>query len=641
MKKLLALFLALTLVFSVSLSLTACGETACTEHVDENKDNKCDNCGKALTENPDKPDTDPNNPDNPDLPGNVTGEALANAIEAQLKAASSLKVDFDFSLLANEESWSYEFGKGDVLYENYVEGNAHASIVVSKTEDSFNAKVDVTYESRDDASAEFEKAENYTILYVVDGKAYIYNEELDAYLYEDIMQSSSLDMDGVNEIITTLQALLDGVKGPSEDEIAALKKEIGDFFVEFLNIKSGKGGLSVDLKPEIDKVLGYITAPGFASKTVEEVLNDVLATVNEDLTVDAILTETKTLLLLTVNEALAELDAYLTKNYETTLQGIYDSIVTDESFVTILNNYAKLEGATEDEFNEVLTQIQAVKIADLIKDAGIGDVVLYDLIESLVSGDGTVDGFYHDGECVDEDEDLYCDYCGYLMGELEDVIMPSAEEKVEELFASIEHILSLELEKFELQVLGTQFIDQLKKVAAAIKVNALNSKVDVEFSNGYNLSAINGESNVDIEVTSEYSTDKTDKFVIKAKLTVKIHQLSATPVEIAVPESANKLLNTSGYYLLEGTDEVELEIDLDNECVAIYFYNIGIEVYADLDITELTKATITIPAEDVMVVIMGAETSVGADEPIVITLNTEDKLFTLEGFDFATDFMPY
>ena len=51
-KKILSVFLALTLVFALGTVLASCGDDAeCTEHVDNNTDGKCDTCGAAVENN--------------------------------------------------------------------------------------------------------------------------------------------------------------------------------------------------------------------------------------------------------------------------------------------------------------------------------------------------------------------------------------------------------------------------------------------------------------------------------------------------------------------------------------------------------------------------------------------------------------
>ena len=48
-KKILSIFLALTLVFTFGTLLTSCGgDTECTEHADNDTDGKCDTCGATV-----------------------------------------------------------------------------------------------------------------------------------------------------------------------------------------------------------------------------------------------------------------------------------------------------------------------------------------------------------------------------------------------------------------------------------------------------------------------------------------------------------------------------------------------------------------------------------------------------------------
>ena len=543
MKKLLALLLVLTLVFSFTLSLTACGESKdeCTEHVDENNDGKCDKCEEDMPNpenpgtNPENPGTNPENPGtNPAIPADKLGETISAAVIAQLNAASSVKLEMEASAIMSQTL------EGAAAADSmYTDDAVKVTVVVSKTQTGVNAKVDVSLKSKAAADGEYGPAKEFTALYLVDGVAYIYDEEEEGYYAEEL---TAVDAE---QITSVLEVLFEGVDLITDDDIAAIKKALGDLFVETFTVDGNKATLSFDAKPAIDSLLAYIAALDPDTKTVEALANDILALVNKDLTVTALLTEVKRVAGLTVNEAVAEIDAWLTENYETTLQGMYNTIVTNEDFVQLTKNLLKIQGMTDEaEVTAIITQIQSVNFAQLLKTPiaeGVeaGNVELITLISmfAMATPPGDVEVEKVPGnEEVGQNPEPTSDT---ETVQPETPAAPDADAMIEQVFGMVEAFLPLTLTQVNTQFYpDMQIVPLIKQYAATVTVNALNDKITVNFADGYNISTIEGEYNVDVKVVMPAGAPGANgTMVMKMKTTFKLYDLSANAVEIKLPEN--------------------------------------------------------------------------------------------------------
>ncbi len=65
-KSILSIILSVVLVFVMSVTLIACNDNSCSEHIDDNNDLKCDNCGADLSKDDDGSDDDDNGGEIPD-----------------------------------------------------------------------------------------------------------------------------------------------------------------------------------------------------------------------------------------------------------------------------------------------------------------------------------------------------------------------------------------------------------------------------------------------------------------------------------------------------------------------------------------------------------------------------------------------
>lgn len=489
MKKLLILLLALIMVFSFA----ACKkDKECETHVDSDFNGKCDVC-EADVDLPNPDDGKGNN-----APVVDTAAVLSNAVFAQLKEAKSAKIELEMSLENATSYWEDETTKTDESYGRRV----NTTIIVSDSENGFVAKMTSTITSIADDSEEYSYTEE---TYVIDG--YVYDYYADTNILE--RTGSSVNVDDIEEAISTL---LDGVEISETDKQAALKT-IGDFVVEKFKVENGKGSVSVDLKPVYDDLKAYITALDLENDKLSKVVDDALALIDPTLTSASLLAELERVSGLTVNQAIAELDAWLTTNHNTTLQGLYDTIVNDPNVVTVIENllreqygsdYEGLEEAIADD----IAEMQSSKIADFITEMELGDVVIYDLIISALPA-------------TDPDGN--------------EISYPTSEE----FFDAIEATLALTLGEFE-ENMGMPIFTMLKSTLGGIEINALNGKLDLGFDSLYKLQTVGAQFNLDMTNTmpSEMVEGKEDAYTVKLGLKLTVSEISSTEVAVSLPEDA-------------------------------------------------------------------------------------------------------
>ncbi len=593
-RSLLSLFLIISMLLTL---LCACnkednddkssdGDTEeCKEHIDENSDGKCDNCDEDLS------------PDTLDQAGDV----LANAVIEQLSNAQSMKLEVTIDILNSSEYWDtwYDYETDEETlekYSDYSEGIIKLSATVAKTENGANAKLDVYTHGRDDADGEFE-TEEFTALYLVDGVVYTYDDELDVYLKTDLKN---------NAVIAEIEAMLAEIMGKieiTEEEKNAIIASLGELAITVFDIKDNKGSISIDAKPVFDNFKNYMNS--INSYTASQVINDALALVSEDLTTKVILDELERIAGLTVNQALAEIDAMLTEDYGTTLQGIYDTVVTNPEFVEAVTEMLKEQAdtsLTEAEIAQTITGIQSIKIADLIAQYEIGDVVIYDLIVSFIPNE--------DGEAE----------------------IPA----LAELFDSIEELLAMPVPDFE-EAIGIQIFSTIQWQLATITVNELSAKLDLNFKGVFNIDTVEGELNYDVYIKEssyfdgeevKYDTSDTD-----LKISFKIYDISEESVAVSAPTDKDV------YYDL--ADKEFTSTTSDYKCLGIYTnFNgtlwITLDVdddlcfYADfLDADLLKSTTITIDSELLSLSDYDGEIDLDTAKDLVIEIDPANNTFTV------------
>lgn len=490
MKKLLLVLMALLLTFS----LIACGddETAPTEsskenkidcavHFDGNGDNKCDNCGEATETKKDN-----------------VGVVLAGAVAKQFENANTLTLEVNFNLLMDKGEWL----NGETLDNDYLNGIAKFTITAAKTENGCNIKVDADVKSKESKDGAYEIDMNGTVLYVVDNMVYSYVEELDAF------STSELELENNEEIAATkamLEQIFAGVE-ISQEEIDAVINQLGGALLTSFNIKENKGSMVVDLKPTLDKLISYISAIDPETKTLGDVLNDILAHAGDDVTYNDVLLTAKGMLSMTVSEYIEFLNASLTEAYGMNINELYASIMADEQLQGVLVNVLMSTGEFDEaDAKAAVAAYAALEITEMIP-AEMMDVVVYDLVMSMMAG-------------TDEDGN------------------PMEYPTIDDLEEMARGFLAMTVSDFAAFVELPIPVEAIIAIAQGVKINALNSKLDVKFQGAFQLEYIESTTTVDFVLTvpSGYAEGNNNSVAVKSTLIFKFYNISTAKTEIKAP----------------------------------------------------------------------------------------------------------
>ena len=571
--------LLLTVAMLVMLCLVACGGNECTEHVDEDLDGVCDVCEEAMPAGDNEGDneggdngehtvhTDANadgicdgcnsifiNYDD----SNAVGKILKSSLEKQINAAKSVKIEIGVKYSYKADVW-YEDATYDE-YGDFVEFvpvnrvddekvDAKIVAVVSKNGDNIDAKIDATVDGVTET------------IYIIGGLQY--SEVADGvYSYETAIP---------DEFTTVLGKVADidfASKADADEILNAFGAEVATVF----NIKDNKGSVSVDLKPTADSLLSYAASINPKTTKVSEIINKALSIIDEELTVDAILAELERMSALTTTEALAELDAWLTENYDTTAQQIYNTIVNDDDVIATIEAFMIATDLDKAEADQMIRSIKAFDIAAYLQQTEMGNTTLYDLVLSM-------------------------------MGAPEGAVPAAAE-----LFKSVKDMLNMTVEKFE-EATGVAIFSQIKGIGEYFSVGALNAKVDLNFKDVLVLDSVNAAFNIayGTNAPSGYGEGKNNVTSLSLSVTAKIYDISDKAISIKLP-SGTKTIDDElidGYYYGEGEyDYVETNINFaqpypnvkDPVLVNIYFEdeNWGLKIQAQVPLAAFFEDVLVI-----------------------------------------------
>lgn len=496
MKKLLALLLVLAMMTAM---FAACATTECTTHVDADRNGACDNCGKEVPILCGDQHTDADRDgkcDNCDaavpipcdqhvdedinnicdscgakLTNDLTkvlGLKLMKAVKGQLEAAQSMKLTFEYGY-TTKVNIDEENPNG----VNYAELKTVFTVWVTKTETGADAKVHALTKERLSADGEFTVTQDQVVLYLVDEVAYIYNEYENAY---EVDAAGDAAISLTKQVPDMLTALANGY-ALSDGEL----EEMGAAFVTAFNIANNKGSLTLDAKPIFDSVQAKILSYDPETVTIREILDDVLSLIDPELNCAVIVDELSRIASLSLEDAMAELDAWLTEEYDTTIQGVYDTLLANEQVKTLL---FQLMVGTEDstpemeaEFEEMYASWQEIKIAEMIPTE-MKSVTLYDLIFT---------GFmpWEDGDANDPNSVPQQSYI-----------------PLETTVAQLNQILDTTATDFETLFGMEGLVDMIRRmqmIVEGIEVNALEAKIDMDFDALYRLEALTVTGTLDWE----------------------------------------------------------------------------------------------------------------------------------------------
>ena len=563
MKKLLALLLVLTVIFG----LTACKKPEPQDppehvHTDDNNDGVCDGCKEVVV--------DYSSP-------NLVGKALKKSLEKQFSEAKSMKFELDLEMIVAADTWMYETSvdpstgeetKTVVPGKSYMEAVVALDIWLSKTDSGVNAKISAKNGSKYDADAKLQYDTDETF-YIIDG--YAYNHVGNGYYTRNEV--------GAEELTETLEKLA-GLELLSKEQQNELLEELGVEIASTFNILHNKGSLSFDAKPTVDKLLNYIKGIDLETTTIGDLIDDALAQISPDLTSAKIVDELERLADLTVEEALDELDEWLTENYDTTLQGIYDSIVNNPEVVSAFETILVAQGLdiTDPDIrarlDEIIAQIKAFDIREALENEGINELTLFALISPALPSK-PVDS---------ENSNEYVEPVSYTK---------------EEIFEAIRAFLDTTLAEFEEQI-GTTALSSIKMIADGLTINELNAKLDLNFVGMLNLKSIDGEANLDVtlEVPSLRVEGQTETGRITVSLSFRLYDISSNPLNIALPDGAVTFNSryTSGdssltVYIYSYGDSPEARVIFHIYDNSTYDY---IEINEYISVEELAKNTATV-----------------------------------------------
>ena len=541
MKKLTAFLLALVMFFSLtSCSFPFLGDPCGGDHVDDDGDLICDVCGSDI--DPEDPD-DNKDTANPDE-DSYLAPTISEAIMAQLEEAGSMTIDMVLSLENYDSYYSYSLddGSNDKVtdwekYETLVKGDVTVSLTLSKTDKGFDAMIYVKSVDTSEEEPDVEE-ESY---YLIDGSAYYWDYDLDCYV-EVILPGFDSLMRGNFEAIPAALAgaitqLMDGFELP-EEERKALEDSIGVIITGLFEIKNFEGALNVNYKTYFDDFCDYVNGIDSSTKTLESLVDDALHLVDEELSFAEIIGELERIAKLTLSDGLAELDAWLTEEYDTTIQGIYDEVVADARVEQIVRMYLEMMGApggedpiTDEDVQEFLAELKAVNVLEFIKSyyPEPKAVTVYDALVPILET-----------------------FIGSSKGEAEDTELLAAEDSdippVNTLFGAIKDFFAMTVTEAVEEYGMPDFIASIKETLAGIKVNALSTSASISFSDSFSIVELNIGAKIDVEIETPTDFDETlyTENDDKIDFSLKISAISKDTVKIELPEGSDTVFGIWG-----------------------------------------------------------------------------------------------
>lgn len=635
-------------MLALSLSIVAC-DKECTNHVDENGDHVCDICTADLSgpDNGDEPPCDHKDENNDfvcdDCKEQLTvkpqGSALSSAILAQLEASNSFKLSFEFTSLSQSSSWEEldsdsapGTDKEFIQEEDYYESKATVEILLSKAQNGFNAMIKAReaykYAPDDSFDEDFEETE----IFLIDGFLYEYDDNLEGYFV------SRVD-DEADELSSIVGELANGFT-LSEEELNKLLESLGDSAVKFFDITNNKGGVSVDLTKSLNDAITYFKELDLETKTVFGLIDDGLALIDPELKIAGILEALRGVCGLTVDQAIAELDAAFTEGYGKDVQGLYESIVGDERFAEIFKIISALQMEADPSdpdflqgFEAALADLRAFKIKDYIAAQEMGSVVLYDILVSIIAEDGS----------------------------------PISEMTCDELFDFIATGGAMTLAAFDAES-DEAFFAAMKDALCGITFNSFKGNIDIDFEGLLMLKSITGGFSLDAEnVIPSSLGDLKDTMKSALSLKFAVGDISSAPAAIVLPENA-KLYRDVTKNIFYGTGEnADWQLDLYNygdtenkpdgelliyvpdldDYVVFYFYGVDTSVYSTatftLNLSDLTayteEARLIFDEGDTITFTLDCESfEFSADKPLVLEIPEDIITAIMEiGYGVGTD----
>lgn len=501
------------------------GGASCTEHVDGNRDGACDTCG-----------------------GNLPNRALGVAVFEQLKQAKTISFKLEIAIDSDEVKNVYDSDEEEFyVEESYAEVVVDFFVTVAFGDGESRALQIVNLTKGREGAEEEWKTLNEAKLYIIDGVFYRYDEEG----YYEIFEDLGAEYD---RIVAIAEAVASGFEVSSE-EMGILANYFGELVNTSFNVVDNVGSFELDVKSIVLSLREYINGIDLQTKTVGELVNDLIGLVTEEVTAADVLAFLEEKAALTVNEALAELDVFLTEKTGKTLQQLYDDTVADERVLLVITNavneYVKAtmpeDDGAEQAAADMLAAIVELDIAAAVAEMGVGELTVYDFVASAVAAiSGSVD---EDGAPA----------------------YPTAAE----LFETVELMLEMTLAEFD-ENMGVSIFGDIKREGDCYTVNELYLKGDIAFSGMLELDSLDIDFKLDYDYLdpTDYGTGTPSSTSLTIAAKLELYGILDTVTDIAIPTDAI-ILNSDlayRYYYVDGNvggDALYLFIDEDG----VYTYD--------------------------------------------------------------------
>lgn len=382
-------------------------------------------------------------------------------------------------------------------------------------------------------------------IYLIDGVLYLQNqnEETPSFIVAPKTLWAILEEEmGIDE--ATVIEILDEVKVALE-EIPVTPEQIDGAIANLFSgakIEDEVLMLTFDAKDAIMSELAYLKSLQ-ATDTVGSLVNHALAIFStaegEPLTYEAILTAVEGAGDLSLNEIAEAIDKFLTDEYQTTLQGVFDELMAQEDVILILTEMGLAE--------EDIAEIKAFKFADFLTENG--EITIDDILAMLLAEDESAEASYSEESASEE-------------AASEEVI-----DTVAEIVAVVREAMNTTLE-------DAGIYEVLAEIPN-IEIGALYDKIGIQYNEDMECQKIVMKTGISISVDFIYDDwcdendcmqEKVVKETMSVALEVELSEVSATPKTIALPEGATVTYKCANCGKTEGIELHETGVFVCEAC---------------------------------------------------------------------------
>lgn len=542
----------------------------------------------------------------------TTGESLANAIMGQLEEANTLT----FSLELKTSQDDVYKAEEDKIYNYFDEEILSYEYTFAKTATGYNMIAEASRtEKWTNENGELETHVESATSYIIDGVTYEYDEDCGGYIYNPYENTYNTFMETLNAIGASIKT----------EEIDQFKAMLGEALTEVYDVTEGNISFAYDAKDDINALFDYVAAIDPETKTIESILNDALALIDEELTVAAILAEIEKLDSVTLGEAVTAIDAYLTENADTTLQGLKDEFFTDEKVIALLQ--------AQDMPADALKTAQDAVLADLIEPHKnmLLDEIVYNVVAPMIIGE------------FDPERNTYEAFLNEVLANAPEEIKEMGVDSFITYLTKCAVSEALNMPIAQLAGEESEYLYEIISTFDSFTMNDFSADMNVEFNEYFQIETISANGNIELVTDDEMCTSTQN-----ATFAFSIDSISKNTTEITLPEDIELVFafwkndtfleNNSGILLWWPGYDAETgeyydtigSIDLDGDG----FDDINFSYEAPTEVTNTWEITIT--------EIMIGDYSYTDDE--LATLLDGDLTYTLtfdfdETGDYITDFV--